>query len=84
MDTVDQAKRNADLLLPRLEALRSTVGSGRLHDVLQHVALVANYRWMIDNPGRNRVEDVASETIKVCQKAERFMLEIGGKHVFGR
>lgn len=76
MDIIEQAKRNADLLIPKLEGLRNTAGSGRIHDVLGHLALVSNYRWMIDKPGRNDPLVIATETLDICAKAEKFMMEV--------
>ena len=70
------ARRSADLLIPKLEALRNSVGGAKIHDVLGHLALVSNYRWMIDKPGRNDPEVIAVETIDICNKAERFMMEV--------
>lgn len=75
MNNIDRAKRHADLLLPRLEAMRNTCGGGRLHDVLGHLALVSNYRWMLDKPGRNDLNAVATETLDICIQAEKFMME---------
>ena len=76
MDIIEQAKRNADLLIPKLEGLKKSVGGGKLHDVLGHLALVSNYRWMIDKPGRNDPAVIATETLDVCAKAEKFMMEV--------
>lgn len=76
MTNIEKAKRHADVLLPKLEALRNNCGGGRLHDVLGHLALVSNYRWMIDRPGRNDPEVIAVETIDICTKAEKFLVEV--------
>lgn len=76
MSNIDTARRRADLLLPKLEALKKTIGDARLHDVLGHTALVSNYRWMLDKPGRNDPAVIAEETIDICDKAEKFMMEV--------
>lgn len=73
MTDPDMARRRADLILPKLEAARRSAGGSRIHDVLQHLALVSNYRQMIDSAKRVPVEVLAQDLVECCDKAEKFL-----------
>ena len=76
MATKEQAVRRAELLVPKLEHLKATVGGGRIHDVQQHAATVGGFLWLVNHHGRLDPEQVAQDLLACCDAAEKFLAQI--------
>ena len=74
MDIVQTANRRAELLLPKLEALRA---GGRIHDVLTYIAILNRYGEFLKRGHRVATPDeIAQELLEACDGAEKFMMEV--------
>ena len=79
MDVVQAAIRRAELLLPKLEALRA---GGELHDALTYIAILNRYGDFLNNGHRvASKEELAKELCEACDGAEKFMIEKAKKEV---
>lgn len=76
MDIVERAKREADLILPKLRHVRNRGDGAIIHDVIGHIALVSNYREMLNRPGRSDPATLAEELCDCVRKAEQFLCRL--------
>ena len=66
---IQTTKRTAELILPKLEAVRN-IGRGTIiHDAVQHIAMVNGFLWLLENGDAKAANDLEI----VCRNAEAFL-----------
>lgn len=76
MDIIQDANNRADLILPKLQALRNKAGGGRIHKVITWLGIVQNSKELLNMTTRLDPEEVAADLISACDEAEKFMMEV--------
>lgn len=76
MNIIERANRRAELILPRLEAVRKTLGGGLYHEMSNHFTIVRNYHDLLLRPGLLDAEHIAEDLIHACDDAETFLLNL--------
>lgn len=73
MKIIEQAERNAELIIPKLEAVKQRIGSGRIHDVDVYLSTLTGTRMSLQESGN---EEIAKRLLYEVGQAERFLKSV--------
>lgn len=76
MNIIEQAERNTELILPKLQAFKRNAGAAWIHDVDQQIAILRNFRDLMRKPRRLDPELIAQDLLHAVEKAEKFLVEV--------